>query len=112
MGPGAVVGLSAATDLEIRAAHQLPAGVVDYLGVGAVHATATKADHPRPLGIDGFGALIASSSLPCVAIGGIGRGDVRPLRDVGAAGVAVVSAVCASSDPKAAAGRLKEEWCS
>jgi thiamine-phosphate pyrophosphorylase len=112
VGPDAIVGLSAATDNEIRTAHQLPVGTVDYLGVGAVHATATKADHPQPFGIGGFGALIASSTLPCVAIGGISRTDVRPLRDAGAAGVAVVSAVCASNDPRAAAQELKEEWCS
>lgn len=111
VGPEAIVGLSTATDLEIRTAHELPAGTVDYLGVGAVHATATKADHPQPLGIYGFGALIATSTLPCVAIGGISRGDVRPLRDAGAAGVAVVSAVCASDDPRTASGLLKEQWC-
>lgn len=112
VGSEAIVGLSAATDDEIRTAHQLPERTVDYLGVGAVHATATKADHPQPLGIDGFGALIASSSLPCVAIGGISSADVRPLRAAGAAGVAVVSAVCAADDPRAAAQKLKEEWCS
>ncbi len=111
-GPEAIVGLSAATDNEIRAAHRLPAGTVDYLGVGAIHATATKADHPTPLGINGFGALVTASTLPCVAIGGISSAHVRPLRNAGAAGVAVVSAVCAADDPQAAAQELKEEWCS
>lgn len=112
VGPEAIIGLSAATDNEIRAVHRLPEGTVDYLGVGAIHATATKADHPEPMGIDGFGTLITASSLPCVAIGGISSADVRPLRDAGAAGVAVVSAVCAADDPRAAAQKLKEEWCS
>ncbi|WP_253904172.1 thiamine phosphate synthase [Arthrobacter sp. Br18] len=112
VGPETIIGLSAATDNEIRAAHRLPAGTVDYLGVGAIHATATKADHPEPLRINGFGVLVAASTLPCVAIGGISSADVRPLRDAGAAGVAVVSAVCAADDPRAAARELKEEWCS
>lgn len=111
-GPEAIIGLSTATGNEIRDAHRLPAGTVDYLGIGAIHATATKPDHPEPLGISGFGVLVAESSLPCVAIGGINRADVRPLRNAGAAGVAVVSAVCASDDPLAAAHELKEEWCS
>lgn len=110
VGPDALVGLSAATENEFRAVAALPAGTVDYLGVGAVFATATKADHPEPLGIDGFGALIASRPLPCVAIGGIGAAHVRPLRDVGAAGVAVVSAVCTAEDPGAAAAALMQEW--
>lgn len=110
VGPGAIVGLSAATGSEIGVAHNLPAGTVDYLGVGAIHATATKADHPDPLGCDGFGALASASSLPCVAIGGIGVSDIRPLRDAGAAGVAVVSAVCASTDPEAAVRELAGQW--
>lgn len=112
VGPEAVVGLSAATRGEFDEVHRLPEGTVDYLGVGAISATATKPDHPEPLGIARFGALIASSALPCVAIGGIGGGDVRPLREAGAAGVAVVSAVCAAADPRSAAGALWEEWCS
>ncbi|MBP2216451.1 thiamine phosphate synthase [Arthrobacter sp. CAN_C5] len=110
VGPGAIVGLSAATGSEIGTAHNLPASTVDYLGIGAIHATATKADHPDPLGTEGFGALASGSSLPCVAIGGIGVSDVRPLRDAGAAGVAVVSAVCASTDPEAAARELAGQW--
>ncbi|MET1021575.1 MAG: thiamine phosphate synthase [Arthrobacter sp.] len=111
VGPDAVVGLSAATDAEIMAAHRLPSGTVDYLGVGAIRATATKADHPSPIGVAGFGVLAASSALPCVAIGGISTADVRQLRNAGAAGVAVVSAICAAENPRAAAEELKEEWC-
>ncbi|CAA9222188.1 MAG: Thiamin-phosphate pyrophosphorylase [uncultured Arthrobacter sp.] len=112
VGPETIVGLSAATSTEIETAHRLPEGTVDYLGVGAIFATATKPDHPEPLGISGFGALTASCSLPCVAIGGISGADIRPLRDAGAAGVAVVSAVCAADDPRSAAEALKAEWCS
>ncbi|MHA7191461.1 thiamine phosphate synthase [Arthrobacter sp. MDT2-16] len=112
VGPETIVGLSAATTAEIRAAHRFPVGMVDYLGVGAIHATATKPDHPEPLGISGFSALVTASSLPCVAIGGISGADLRPLRDAGAVGVAVVSAICASKDPRSAAEALKEAWCS
>jgi thiamine-phosphate pyrophosphorylase len=110
VGPGAVVGLSAATPEQFRAAACLPAGTVDYLGVGAVHATATKPDHPAPLGIDGFAALMASAPLPCVAIGGITAVDAQPLRRAGAAGIAVVSALCAAADPRQAARGLLEAW--
>ncbi|WP_104117386.1 thiamine phosphate synthase [Arthrobacter sp. B1805] len=106
IGPDAVVGLSAATAEEFARAHALPPGTVDYLGVGAVHATATKPDHPAPLGVDGFAALVRDVRLPCVAIGGISRADVGPLRRAGAAGVAVVSAICASADPRSAAQEL------
>lgn len=110
VGRDAVVGLSAAGTEELAAAHALPAGTVDYLGVGAVHATATKPDHPSPLGVDGFAALARMATLPCVAIGGITAADAGPLRRVGAAGIAVVSGICAAPDPAGAAAALLGAW--
>lgn len=110
VGPDAVVGLSAGTTADICAAGQLPAGTVDYLGVGPVHPTTTKPDHPPALGTGGFTILAAASTLPCVAIGGVKSDDVRRLRNAGAAGVAVVSAVCAAPHPRAAAAELLQEW--
>ncbi|SDZ50442.1 thiamine phosphate synthase [Herbiconiux ginsengi] len=110
LGPDAVIGLTANTPAHLAAAHSLPTGTVDYLGVGVIRPTATKPDHPEPLGIDGFAELAAATPLPCVAIGGVVEADVPPLRSAGAAGVAVVSAICASPDPQAAATRLAALW--
>jgi thiamine-phosphate diphosphorylase len=110
LGPDAVIGLTANTLAHLAAAHALPAGTVDYLGVGVIRPTATKPDHPEPLGIDGFAALAAATSLRCVAIGGIVEADVPALRDGGAAGVAVVSAICAAADPRSAAAGFAALW--
>ncbi|AUZ88980.1 thiamine phosphate synthase [Arthrobacter agilis] len=110
VGVDAVVGLSAATPGQVAAAHALPAGTVDYLGIGAVHATATKPDHPAPLGVEGFATLAAGADLPCVAIGGITTADAAALRAAGAAGMAVVSAICAAADPAASTRDLAEAW--
>lgn len=110
LGPDALIGWTANTPAHFVAAAGLPAGTVDYLGVGVIRATATKPDHPQPLGVDGFAALVASAPLPCVAIGGIEVGDVRGLRGAGAAGVAVVSAVSGADDPAAATRELREAW--
>lgn len=104
-GPRAVLGLSAATAEEIDAASALPAGTVDYLGVGAVRATRTKPDHPEPLGVGGFAAAAGRTPLPCLAIGGVRVEDAAALRAAGAAGLAVVSGICADPDPEAAAAR-------
>lgn len=112
VGPDAVVGLTANTPEHARAAAALPPGTIDYLGVGAVHATTTKPDHPEPLGLDGFAAFAAATDFPCVAIGGIGTSDVAALRETGAIGVAVVSAICAAPDAGRAAERLTGEWTS
>jgi len=110
LGPDAIVGLTANTSAHLDAVRALPSGTVDYLGVGVIHPTSTKPDHPAPLGVAGFAAFAAASPLPCVAIGGIERVDVAALRAAGAAGVAVVSALCAAPDPRVAARKLLRAW--
>ncbi|MGN8024913.1 bifunctional hydroxymethylpyrimidine kinase/phosphomethylpyrimidine kinase [Microbacterium sp. 22242] len=110
LGPDAIIGLTANQPAHLDAVRALPEGVVDYLGTGVIHPTRTKPDHPPELGVDGFAAFASASPLPCVAIGGIGPDDAAPLRRAGAAGVAVVSAVCAAPDPEAAARDLLRAW--
>ena len=112
IGPDAALGLTAHTGAHFTAATALPSGTVAYLGVGAIHATTTKPDHPEAIGIDGFTRLARSTTLPCVAIGGVTTAHVGGLLAGGAAGVAVVSAVCASANPRAAAQILAREWLS
>jgi len=103
LGPSAIVGLTANTADQLAAVARMPHGTVDYVGVGVIRPTTTKPDHPPALGVDGFAALAAASPVPCVAIGGIRETDARALRAAGAAGIAVVSAVCAADDPRRAA---------
>ncbi|GAB2524719.1 thiamine phosphate synthase [Microbacterium petrolearium] len=99
-----VVGVSAATPEQLAAAERDGA---DYVGIGAVHPTATKSDAPAAVGHEGFGPLASATALPAVAIGGVTAADAAPLRAAGAAGIAVVSAVCAAPDPEAAARALR-----
>lgn len=110
IGPGAVLGLTASTPAQITAADTLPPGTVDYLGVGVIRPTDTKPDHPAALGTSGFARLAASTLLPCVAIGGIRLSDSASLRAAGAAGVAVVSAICAADDPEDSTRAFAEAW--
>lgn len=106
VGETMIVGLSAGTRAEFEA---VPGdGTVDYLGVGPIFATGTKPDHDPPLGIQGLARLMPVAPLPCVAIGGIGLGSARAIRDTGVAGIAVVSAICAAADPEAAARALRD----
>ena len=107
LGAHAVVGWTANTPAHLAAAAGLPDGTLDYLGVGVIRPTSTKPDHPPALGVDGFARLAAATPLPCIAIGGIALDDVAPLRDAGAAGVAVVSLLSAADDPAAAARELR-----
>lgn len=110
VGPDAVVGLSAGTATQVAEAAALAPGMLDYLGVGTLRPTDTKPDAPAALGVGGVRDLCRRSDLPCVAIGGVEVGDPVELRRAGAAGVAVVSAICAAPDPRRTAVALREEW--
>ncbi|WP_432523399.1 thiamine phosphate synthase [Kineococcus sp. SYSU DK006] len=105
IAPDLLIGLSVSTVEQARAA-----GPVDYLGVGPVHATATKPDAAAPLGAEGVRAVVAATELPCVAIGGINPATLDELRGTGLAGFCVVSAVCAAEDPERAARQLRAQW--
>lgn len=105
-GPDFVIGHSVSSVAQVAAMAEWPAGTVDHLGVGPVRATPTKPNAAAPLGFDGVREVVAAASVPTVAIGGITRADVAPLRSAGVDGVAVVSAVCAAPDPAAAARDL------
>lgn len=107
MGPGAIIGLSIEAPAQLADADW---DALDYIGVGPVRATPTKPDHAAPIGMDGLAAIAAAAPRPAIAIGGIGAGDARAIRAAGAAGMAVVSAICAAPDPQAAARALMQEW--
>lgn len=99
MGPDRIVGLS------ITALDQLDAEdarAADYLGVGPIFAQATKADAAPPLGLSGLAAARRLTARPLMAIGGVAADNACALRDAGADGLAVVSAIVAADDPRAA----------
>jgi thiamine-phosphate diphosphorylase len=100
-----LIGLSCGTAAEAR-----EAGDADYLGVGAVYATASKDDAGAPIGVNGMSAVAAATRLPVAAIGGINESNLAPVRDTGVAMAAVISAVAGDPDPRDAARRLVALW--
>ena len=102
IGPDKILGTSAGTVEEARAAE---AAGADYIGVGAVFGTSTKKD-ARNLSVEKLREISDSVEIPVVAIGGIGRGNIRELAGSGIDGVAVVSAIFAAEDPGKAAEEL------
>ncbi len=102
-GPGWIVGVSVGTEAEAVAAERAGA---DYLGISPVFATPTKPDAPEPAGLAGLQRIRRVVRLPLVAIGGIHAGNAADAIRAGADGVAVVSAVMAASDPRAATAAL------
>ena len=110
LGHTAYLGLSVQTTAHVEAARALGPDVVDYLGVGPVFAQATKPDAAAPGGLVVLADVVAASPWPCVAIGGIGPEEAPQVRATGAAGVAVVSAICGQPDVPAATRRLATAW--
>lgn len=100
LGPDAILGLSVENPAQLAAIDQEK---LDYLGLGPVFATASKQDHAPPLGMEGLATLATTSALPTVAIGGLKAVHVEAVRQAGADGLAVISAICGQSDPHAAA---------
>lgn len=106
LGADKIIGVSAATVQEAKTAEQDGA---DYLGVGAVNATSTKAD-TRVVTPPLLKEIKASVTVPVVAIGGICRENLTKLAGTGIDGIAVVSAVLAQPDIRTAAHDLKAQF--
>jgi thiaminase II len=106
LGPSKMIGTTVSTPEQAR---QAVADGADYLGTDPVFSTSTKTDSPE-LGLSGFKAIVdAVRGTPVVAIGGIkleNAADV--LRESGAAGIAVVSAVFNQPDMQASAQELRD----
>ena len=102
-GPDFLLGVSVSSPAE---AAQAESEGADYLGVSPVFDTPTKRDTPSATGLAGLRAIRAATRLPLVAIGGIHAGNAAEVIRAGADGVAVVSAIMAARDPRAAAHAL------
>ena len=98
------VGASCHCEAELDAAQEAGA---DYAILGPVFSTPSKRGLVDPIGPERLAGLVAGRSIPIVAIGGIAPENVGAVRQSGVAGVAVISAVIASDDPREAARRLR-----
>jgi thiamine-phosphate diphosphorylase len=100
--PGFVIGVSVGSEEEAPGA---AAG--DYVGIGPVFGSASKADAGAAIGVDGFARLARLVPLPAVAIGGVTAENAGVLSGAGASGVAVIRSVLSARDPERAARALR-----
>ena len=103
LGARAVIGLSTHTPEEMRVARREP---VDYLAVGPVYETSTKADSAPVVSLSGVRQARRLYEGPLVAIGGISQSRIRAVLAAGADAAAVISAVSGSS-PREIAGSAR-----
>jgi thiamine-phosphate pyrophosphorylase len=105
MGPGKILGVSVGTVEEAIRAEKDGA---DYLGVGPVfEARGTKPDTGEPMGLDCIARIRRHCRLPIVAIGGINPENARKVREAGADGAAVISAIVSADDVSLATRQMK-----
>ncbi|HCT92128.1 MAG TPA: thiamine phosphate synthase [Lachnospiraceae bacterium] len=103
LGPDKIIGVSAQTVEQALEAERMGA---DYLGVGAVFPTGSKAD-ADDVSRETLTAICKAVHIPVIAIGGIQKSNIRELSGTGICGIAVISALFAQSDIKSAARDLK-----
>jgi thiamine-phosphate pyrophosphorylase len=105
--PGKRFGLSTHNATQAAAAAAL---APDYLGVGPVFATPTKAVPDPVLGLQEMGRIVSAAPLTTVAIGGITRHNLADVLRHGAVNFCVVRAVGLCRDPEAAIRELQGIW--
>jgi len=101
--PNFVIGYSPDTDQQAEAARQRGA---NYLGVGPIYGTASKADAGVAIGVDLLHHRAAISGLPTIGIGGVTAENAASVIGAGACGVAVIGAILRSADPQESARAL------
>lgn len=106
IAPDALLGLSIET---VAQCGRIPEGV-DYIGAGPFRATPTKPDAAAPIGAEGLAEIVAAAPVPTIAIGGLTVRDIATLKQAGASGIAVVSAVIRAPSPEAATRALVDAW--
>ena len=104
LGKNKIIGVTAKTVEQALLAEKRGA---DYLGVGAVFHTGSKAD-AKEISHETFKEICAAVKIPVVAIGGISKDNVMQLAGYGMDGIAVISGIFAQPDIEEAARNLKK----
>jgi thiamine-phosphate pyrophosphorylase len=99
---GFIIGSSVGDDADVERATG-----ADYVGIGPVYPVARRSVVAASIGPERFAQLAARCGLPAVAIGGITPDNAAAIMAVGAAGVAVFSALLGAPEPARAARGLR-----
>jgi thiamine-phosphate pyrophosphorylase len=104
LGPKRLIGYSAHSLKELsRVAEQ----GVDFATFSPVFFTPSKAAYGPPQGLEQLAIACNTSPIPVFALGGIDLSHILTIRQAGAQGIAVISAILGSNEPRVAARALK-----
>ncbi|SMY34185.1 thiamine phosphate synthase [Photobacterium andalusiense] len=104
LGKDKLIGLSIETEQQLADCACLP---IDYIGLSAIFATATKTNLVTHWGLAGLQRAAAICPFPMVAIGGINHSNLTDVIAAGADGIAIVSAISHADDPRQAAMTIR-----
>ncbi len=83
----------------VAEAGRLDPALVDYAIAGPAYETESKPGYGPQLGAEGIAAIASATSVPILAIGGIGADSARPMLKSRAVGIAVMGSVMRSNAP-------------
>jgi thiamine-phosphate pyrophosphorylase len=98
-----LIGLSCHNQISAITAQENGA---DFITFGPVYYTPSKANYGKPVGVKLLETVANLLAIPVFALGGIKQEHIQKVTAAGAAGIALVSAVIASSDPQSATDAL------
>src|SRR5215472_4092929 len=101
-GKDFIIGLSTHSPEQVDAANKTSA---DYIGIGPIHETPTKAGRPA-VGLDLVRYAARASQKPFFAIGGLDASNAAEAIDAGAQSISVLRAISSAADPTAATREL------
>lgn len=109
LGRTAIIGLSIKT---LQQAQDAPLQHLDYVCIGGVYETMSKDNPEPPIGAEGLRTIAAAIRkraplMPVGAIAGIDESNAAATIAAGADGVAIISALSMTDDPKAAARNMR-----
>lgn len=106
IGKNKILGVSAYTYQEAREASKY----ADYLGVGPMYDTKSKADAKKAVGPERIKQMREKNiNTPIVAIGGIRPAHLPEILKAGADGVSIISAITRADNPEDAAVEFVRE---
>lgn len=105
LGEGRLIGVSTHG---LGEALEAEAQGADFITLGPVYYTPSKAPYGDPMGLDAFAGAASKVKVPVYALGGIKPENAREVMERGARGVAMISAVMEALDPARAASEVLE----
>ena len=106
IGQNKLIGLSAHS---LKDAERAEENGADYISISPIFNTLYKDFFINPLGVDEIGKIKDHINIPVIALGGINENNVDEVLKNDADGIAVISSILLSKNPRQSAANLYRE---